>query len=214
MKEMEPEEFAVYEKVEESRDRGITAVDLRQKLSALGFTQVTLNKVLKKMEKKGTVKKLKSMQQKLKQVYMLMEVEPSAEVTGGLVNTEAFDLEAIEVIHTRILEYLKNHGNTSYREIALYIKQMGVLQGQDQQDYKEEHIRQIIQVLVYDQKVESVAGQVDVFRLCGLKYPFGALEYSGTPCAFCPVRSQCAPGNLINPRSCEYMQQQSEQYMF
>ena len=29
MKEMEPEEFAVYEKVEESRDRGITAVDLR-----------------------------------------------------------------------------------------------------------------------------------------------------------------------------------------
>ena len=99
MREMEPEEFAVYEKIEESRDRGITAVDLKQKLSAFGFTQVTLNKVLKKLEKKGTVKKLKSMQQKHKQVYMLMEIEPSSEVTGGLVSTEAFDLEAIEVIH-------------------------------------------------------------------------------------------------------------------
>ena len=61
MREMEPEEFAVYEKIEEARDRGITAVDLKQKLQAFGFTQVTLNKVLKKLEKKGTVKKLKSM---------------------------------------------------------------------------------------------------------------------------------------------------------
>jgi hypothetical protein len=29
MREMEPEEFAVYEKIEEARDRGITAVDLK-----------------------------------------------------------------------------------------------------------------------------------------------------------------------------------------
>jgi DNA-binding Lrp family transcriptional regulator len=140
MREMDPEEFAVYEKIEEARDRGITAVDLRLKLQALGFTQTTLAKVLKRMEKKGSVKRLKSLQQKHKQVYMLMEVEPSAEVTGGLVNTEAFDLEAIEVIHARILEYLKAHGNTSYREIALYVKQMGVLKG-DQSEYKDEHIR-------------------------------------------------------------------------
>ena len=126
MREMDPEEYAVYEKVADARDRGVTAADLKQKLAANGFTQVTLNKVLKKMEKSGIVKKLKSMQQKHKTVYMLMEVEPSSEVTGGLVSTDAFDPEAIQVIHARILEYLRNHGSTPFREIALYVKQMGV----------------------------------------------------------------------------------------
>jgi hypothetical protein len=56
---------------------------------------------------------------------MLMEIEPSAEVTGGLVNHEAFNLEVIEVVQGRVIEYLKKNGNTTYREIALYIKQMG-----------------------------------------------------------------------------------------
>jgi len=208
MREMDPEEYAVYEKVADAKDRGVTAVDLRQKLAAYGFTQVTLNKVLKKMEKRGIVKKLKSMQQKHKQVYMLMEVEPSAEVTGGLVSTDAFDAEAIQVIHARILEYLRSHGNTPFRELALYVKQMGVLKGEA--DFKEEHIRQIVQVLVFDQKIEAVP--VDTFRLSGLKYPYGQLEYSGVPCAYCPVRSKCAPGSLINPQACEYMQQWQAQF--
>jgi DNA-binding MarR family transcriptional regulator len=61
MREMEPEEFAVYEKVEESRDRGLTAIDLKNMLSSIGFTSATLNKVLKRLEKKGIIKKLKSL---------------------------------------------------------------------------------------------------------------------------------------------------------
>ena len=61
MREMEPEEFAVYEKVEESRDRGLTAIDLKNKLSSIGFTSASLNKVLKRLEKKGIIKKLKSL---------------------------------------------------------------------------------------------------------------------------------------------------------
>lgn len=206
MREMDPEEYAVYEKVADAKDRGITAVDLKQKLAAFGFTQVGLNKVLKRMEKRGTVKKLKSMQQKLKQVYMLMEVEPSAEVTGGLVSTEAFDAEAIQVIHDRILKYLGDHGTSPFREVALFVKQMGVLRGGE---VKEEHIRQIVQVLVFDQRIEPVQG--DAFKLSGMRYPY-KIEYSAVPCAYCPVRSKCAPGSLINPHSCEYMLQWQAQF--
>lgn len=86
MGRMDPEDFLVYEKIEEARDKGITSNDLKNKLQMLGFNQTTLTKVLKRLEKEGVIKKLKSMQQKHKQVYMLMEIEPSAEVTGGLVN--------------------------------------------------------------------------------------------------------------------------------
>jgi hypothetical protein len=44
------------------------------------------------------VKKVKSLQQKNRQVYLLMEVEPSAEVTGGLIGQENFNLRLVEVI--------------------------------------------------------------------------------------------------------------------
>ena len=71
-----------------------------------------------------------------------MEVEPSSEVTGGLIGEESFNLEVVEVIQERVLEYLKNHGATSYREISLYVKQMGVLS--TGQEYRDDHIRQII----------------------------------------------------------------------
>ena len=96
--------------------------------------------MLKRLEKEGVIKKLKSMQQKHKQVYMLMDIEPSSEVTGGLVNHKFFNLDLIEVVQDRVCDYFKTHGDTSYREIALYIKQMGGLM-QSSADFKEEHIR-------------------------------------------------------------------------
>lgn len=128
MRDMDSEDYAVYEKIEEARDRGITAGDLKNKLQHIGgFNPTVLSKVLKRLEKGGHVKKLKSLQQKNKQVYMIMEVEPSSEVTGGLANHEAFDLEAIEVMQERVLQYLKAKGPTSYREIALHVKQLGLM---------------------------------------------------------------------------------------
>ena len=57
---------------------------------------------------------------------------------------------------------------------------------------------------MFDQKIELVAGQVDVYRLSGISYP-NKLTYTTIPCAHCPVRHECGPGNVINPKSCEYM---------
>jgi DNA-directed RNA polymerase III subunit RPC6 len=207
MASMDQEEFKVYEKIEEARDMGITVNDLKSKLQAFGFNQTVLAKILKQMEKNGLVKKIRSLQQKHRQVYMLIEVEPSAEVTGGLVNQSHFNLETIEVVQERVVEYLKSQGAAaSYRELALIIKQTGLLQGDHPKD---EHIRQIIDVLIFDQMIESVpsgGGQIEGgFRICGTRYPY-ALTYSGIPCAVCPIIAQCGPGNLVNPRGCEYMQ--------
>ncbi len=60
------------------------------------------------MEKRGVIKKLKSIQQKNRQVWMLMEIEPSNDVTGGLIGEENFDHETIEIIEERIVEYLSH----------------------------------------------------------------------------------------------------------
>jgi hypothetical protein len=78
--------------------------------------------VLKKLEKKGLIKKIKSLQQKNKQVWMLIEIEPSVDVTGGLIGSDTFNLKLIEVIQERVAQYLKNQGPTSYRELSLHVK--------------------------------------------------------------------------------------------
>ncbi len=40
---------------------GITSVDIKNKLSQFGFNIVTVNKILKELEKIGAIKKLKSL---------------------------------------------------------------------------------------------------------------------------------------------------------
>ena len=45
---------------------------------------------------------MKSIQAKNKKVYMLIEIEPSIEVTGGLCGQENFDIELISVISDKI----------------------------------------------------------------------------------------------------------------
>ena len=45
------------------------------------------------MEKKQLIKSLKSVSKGNKKVFLLMDVEPSIEVTGGLTGTQNFDLE-------------------------------------------------------------------------------------------------------------------------
>lgn len=62
MREMDAEERIVYERIEESRDKGITANDIKNKLATYGVTTASLAKVLKRLEKRGLVKKLKSLQ--------------------------------------------------------------------------------------------------------------------------------------------------------
>ena len=83
--QMNQEHQLVYQKIVEAHDKGITAADLKNKLANLSFNATIINKALKDMEKSGHIKKMQSIQQKHNTVYMCIEVEPSSEVTGGLV---------------------------------------------------------------------------------------------------------------------------------
>ena len=57
-----------------------------------------------------------------------MEIEPSKEVTGGICNQESFDLELVELISNRVVDYLKSQGNTApLRELVKYVKQLGLV---------------------------------------------------------------------------------------
>ena len=48
------------------------------------------------MEKEKLIKSLKSASKKQKKVYMLEDVEPDVEVTGGLTGIEGFNLDKMK----------------------------------------------------------------------------------------------------------------------
>ena len=50
------------------------------------------------MTNKGLIKSMPSVSKGNKKVFLLAEVEPSVEVTGGLTGTSSFDLELIEKV--------------------------------------------------------------------------------------------------------------------
>ena len=75
---------------------GALAVQFRNVLG--GMTQAKINALLKQMEKKQLIKSLKSVSKGSKKVYLLADVEPSVEVTGGLTGTTSFDLDLIEQV--------------------------------------------------------------------------------------------------------------------
>ena len=57
------------------------------------LTSAQITKTLKKLEKKSLIKSVKSVLAKNKKVWMLADVNPSHEVTGGILGEDVFDLE-------------------------------------------------------------------------------------------------------------------------
>ena len=80
-------------------------------------------------------------------VWLLADVEPGQEVTGGLTGTDLFDLNRIETVCERVAARARQQGRISHREILIYIKQLGEL---NTDQLRDEDINQIIQSMVFD----------------------------------------------------------------
>ena len=105
------------------------------------------------MEKKQLIKSLKSVSKGNKKVFLLIDVEPSIEVTGGLTGTQNFDLEQIEKVQSRVEAYVRVKGPISHRDLLIFIKQMGVLPPDMVRD---EDIEQVLTSMVLDLKLETL----------------------------------------------------------
>ena len=66
-----------------------------------------MNAILKKLCAKGLIKTLTSVLKGGKKVWMLFEIEPSQDVTGGMTGSDYFDIESIAVVMERVEAYTK-----------------------------------------------------------------------------------------------------------
>lgn len=100
-------EILIYQLVEKSGNQGIWIKDLRRKsnLSAL-----EIPKHLKELMKRKLIKCEKSIQATNKKVYMLYDIEPAREVSGGAwydKTTGEFDVEFMRALENACMLYLE-----------------------------------------------------------------------------------------------------------
>ena len=120
MRDLSYEEQLVYQVVTDSGSTGAQAFQFRSVLGGMNTTKI--NALLRSMEKKGVIKSLKSVSKGNKKVFLLADIEPSVEVTGGLTGTSSFDLALIEEVQLKVENHVRARGTLSHRDLIIHMK--------------------------------------------------------------------------------------------
>ena len=227
-KGLSSEDLLVYQIIQQSGNTGIWTKELKQKSN---LPQTQIGKIFKSLEARKLIKAVKHVAQQNRKVYMLYELEPSREITGGAWYTEhEYDAEFIHVLREQCVKFILARGKVTLEDVCDFVKQTKL----SHVDLGQEEVLQIVNTLVYDGKVDAheeleldkerdpddPAGEhggdddddldymenvIVVYRPASLPIPKTS-AFTAVPCGVCPVFQECAPGGLVSPETCQYMQ--------
>lgn len=110
-------ERLVYQVIEEAGNIGIWTKDIRTKTN---IQQKSLTKIFESLESRKLVKPIKSVMSKSKKFYMLYDITPAKEVTGGPWYTDMeFDHEFISELRSFIMMVIRRH-----KDVGITIHEM------------------------------------------------------------------------------------------
>jgi len=118
------EEQLIYQTIEDAGSHGALPSSFKQVVT---LSQPKINAIVNQLKKKGLIKSLNSIARGNRKVWMLIETEPSQEVTGGLTGAQNFDIERVQVVCDRVESYTRKQGRVSHRELLIFIKQIGIM---------------------------------------------------------------------------------------
>jgi DNA-directed RNA polymerase III subunit RPC6 len=138
--------------IEKAGSSGIWTKDIRMQTN---IQQQALNKVFKQLEQRCLIKPVKSVTAKAKKLYMLYELTPSKEITGGVwYSGLEFDHEFISELRTFVMHCVRrlNGGQgVTLSEMKRKMEQAKV----SRVELSLEEVKQLVQTLVYDNYVEE-----------------------------------------------------------
>lgn len=203
-KGLSTEHRMVLSEIEKSGNVGVWTRDIKHRTN---IPQQVITKILRLLETRRLVKSVKSITNKNKKLYMLYDVVPSRDITGGpWYNDQEFDHGFIETVCHFVIQVIRKEGMSTVTTLTDRVRASGLSRVQ----LGLEEMTSILQVLVYDRKVElvrPVPGQAT--RVMSYKLSSVGLSHENylteTPCGLCPVFDQCQTGNVIAPETCVYM---------
>lgn len=210
------EQMLVYQVCERAGNRGIWTRDIKIQTN---IPQHSLTKILKDLEKKGHIKWVRPVASKSKKMYMLSDVEPAKELTGGPWYTDHdFDQDFVDVICQFIVNFVSSRVYCSFDDVRQRVKEGNIVTV----DLSDEELEQVMQILVYDNRLQEVSvpmirsfygmndGNSSIVRNFSTHYkaskPVPTYDnLTEVPCGRCPIAAHCAPGAVIAPESCTYL---------
>ena len=143
----------VYQVIERVGNLGIWTKDIRIQTN---IQQQALNKIFKLLESRQLIKPVKSVAAKSKKLYMIYNLTPSKELTGGIWYSDLeFDHEFINELRIFLLQCVKrmNNGNgITLQQIIDKIKMAQI----SRVELSSNDVLQLIRTLIYDYMVEEI----------------------------------------------------------
>lgn len=201
----------VYSKIEESGNMGIWVRDIRLKTNLM---KQRVDKALKKLINNGLVKGVKSIAYKTRKLYMLSNIEPHRDVTGGPWYTDSeFDEEFVERLRNIILFSMSRKESMSAEDVQSEFESDVRYKQILQVSLNIENILEILDTLYFDGKIEPLEPSARVQDGVKCKFrvrpePFGKaslLDLSISPCSRCHLINECTEHGIISPYTCKYM---------
>ncbi|RLN88131.1 hypothetical protein BBJ28_00008101 [Nothophytophthora sp. Chile5] len=176
------EQRLVLQEIERAGNKGIWTRDIKAHTNIPQVCHQIVTKTLRLLETRRLVKSVKSISSKNKKLFMLFDLVPSTEITGGpWYNEQEFDHVFIDTLSTFVYEGMSTLNAITDKVHASGISKVAL---------GPEEIRSIIQTLMYDGRVEEVRSVLTLVLVVVLSLQ---------------VFDQCEEGNVISPRSCLYM---------
>ena len=189
------EQVLVYQEIEKAGATAIWSGDIRKKLN---MQTQSIDKTLKILLSRGLIKLTRDVNRKNRKIYILSDLEPSKEISGGPWYTDhEFDHEFVQVLSATIVKYVKENHSLSASAIHDKIRRSGITNVTISSD----EFQLLLQTLVFDGRLEIWPGEL--YRVAkSISVP----NYlTASPCGICPVASQCREDGIISPSTCEYM---------
>lgn len=158
-----------------------------------------------------------------RKIYMLWELTPSIEVSGGPWFTDSeLDHEFINELLTAMSKFIASKslprskpgsgptgasyppGYTGYptlNQIYLWVKNSNLTEV----DLAEADIKSLLDVLVYDGKAERVLGGT-AYRAVRKAENMSVNGFTESPCGRCPVFNLCKEGGPVSASNCKYFE--------
>lgn len=152
----------VYQVIEKAGNMGVWTKDIKKETN---IQNQALNKIFKALETRRLIKQVKSINAKSKKLYMLYELEPSTELTGGIWYSDLeFDHGFITELRTFLMHCVRkiNSGNgVTIKEILNKMNQAKI----SRVNLGMNDVKQLMQTLVYDHAVEEIFKEADVHQM-------------------------------------------------
>lgn len=194
------DQMLVYQLIKESGNVGIWQKNLTFK-SNLATHVIT--KIIKTLETRKLIKAVKSIQARNRKVYMVYDMEPCKEVSGGNWYKDGeFDSELIEALQEQCLGYIMNQAQpASISSICNHIKTSGI----SQIAHSEDDIQSILRTLELDRLImQQIRNGTTVYQVAR-PMTSQTLPVECIPCISCALAGECQEGGKINPQNCEYI---------